>query len=160
MTADGKIYIIITDKLPSGGGDAVINEPEKKDKKTDLFEHWAANKIIETVKQTATSAVTYQLSNIGNFTGDYITQTHVNDTLKAVNALVSIGTSAIAGAKVGGVWGAVIGATLQTVNLGVQSALNIHTQRLENNKTNYEIAQLRARSGLNPLLDGSRGTEN
>lgn len=163
MNSDGKIYIIVTDKLPAGSSPQPNNSGEKKESKESddsLMSHWARDKLISEVKHLATTAATYQLSNVGNFSGDYIAQTHINDTLQNLNGLVSIATSTAAGFKVGGPWGAVIGFSLSVINQTVSSALQMHSMRVETSKTNYEIAQLRRRSGLNTVLDGSRGTEN
>lgn len=162
MNADGKIYIIVTDKMPNGqtptpeGADTQQSNGEKD----GLFGHWAKNRLLGLVKQTATQSVMYTLNNIGNFTGDYMTQQHVNDSLHTLNSLMGIGTAAIAGAKYGGPWGALIGATLAVVQQGVSSGFQIWSNMVQNRKTNYEIAQLRSRAGLDASLDGSRGTEN
>lgn len=163
MKTDGKIYIIVTDKMPGGGEPIPVPKPPetKKDKKEDLFSHWARQRILEETKQLAKNAVMYSLHNIGNFTGDYITQGHVNDAVSAVSGIASIGTAALAGFKyTGSVWGAVIGASLAIVNRVVSGTQSAYSNYVQNQKTNYEIEQLRERSGLNTLLDGSRGTEN
>lgn len=162
MKDDGKIYIIVTDKLPAGGNTPTPGDKKKTEKKSDeeMLEHWARNRLLSEVKQLATTAVNYSISNIGNFTGDYIAQTHINDALRSVRGFVSIATSTAAGFKVGGPWGAVIGFSLGLVSESVSSAMQIHSNRVETNKVNYEIAQLRQRVGLNTTLDGSRGTQN
>lgn len=162
MKSDGKIYIIVTDKLPAGGDTPTPGDKKKTEKKSDedMFEHWARDRLLSEVKQLATTAVNYSISNIGNFTGDYIAQTHINDALRGVRGFVSIAASTAAGFKVGGPWGAVIGFSLGLVSESVSSAMQIHSNRVETNKMNYEIAQLRQRVGLNTALDGSRGTQN
>ena len=163
MSNDGKIYIYITDKAPNDSKGGVINNSGNKAEKkneNDLFSHWARNRLINTTRSLISNCVDYSLSNVGNFTGDYITQAKINDTLSNINALSSIGMSALSGFAVGGFAGAIMGATLGAINTGVSSALNIKTQMVANSKTNYEIARLRERAGLNTLLDGGRGTEN
>lgn len=162
MNSDGKIYIIVTDKLPSGTTptpEGTDNQAGTKDKE-GLLLHWAKGRIVNLVKQTATQAAMYSFNNIGNFTGDYITQAHVDNALYALNSAMSIGTAALAGFKVAGPWGAVIGTSLEIVRQGVSTAFSIHSSLVQNRKTNYEIEQLRIRAGLNAALDGSRGTEN
>jgi len=165
MTNDGKIYIVITDTAPSGTTvSAPINSNTeshaKKEEKNNLLNHWAKNRILSTTKSIGSQAVLYSFHNIGNFTGDYITQAKVNESLEIVSSLAGIGMSAIAGFSVGGPIGAVIGASLDVINRTVSSAFSINTRMVENRKTNYEIEQLRIRAGLNSILDGSRGTEN
>lgn len=161
MKNDGKIYIIVTDKLPAGGDTPAPAEPVTKEKKEDLFSHWARQRLLGEAKQLAQGAVMYSLHNIGNFTGDYITQAHVNNAMSAVSGLASIGTAALAGFKyTGSPIGAVIAASIAVINKVVSGAQTSYSNYVQNQKTNYEIEQLRERSGLNTLVDGSRGTEN
>lgn len=163
MTNDGKIYIVITDKAPAeAGGNAVRNtSSNKKNEEQDtLFNHWARNHILSTVKNAGKQAINYSINNIGNFTGNYMTQTHVNEALNNIGGLMNIGATALAGFNIAGPIGAIVGASLGVINQSVSSVLSINTRMIENNKTNYEIEQLRIRAGLNGLYDGSRGTEN
>ena len=167
MNADGKIYIVITDKLPGSapGPSPVPTTPSDTNKEggndsNSLFAHWARQRLIDSIKSTAMSAVRYTISNIGNFTGDYIAQTHVNDSIANLNGFKSVGLSILAGAKYGGPIGAVVGGALGIINQTTSSLLQMHSQWVQNSKVNYEIAQLRDRVGMNATIDGSRGTEN
>ncbi len=163
----GKIYIIVTDKLPSGETptpEGIKNPAEKKDPDS-LFAHWAKNQILGLIKQTAVQQINYSLNNIGNFTGNYELQTQVGNARKALNILRSIGSSTIAGAQVGsaaGPWGAAIGAAIGLLTSGVSASVSLlqehNSLMIQNRKTNNEIAILRERSGLNQYTDGSRGT--
>lgn len=167
--ADGKIYIIITDKLPQdtpGPGPGPAPTPSGNPSsssggnKNNIILDYAAHQFFNLIKETTTKIINYQLNNVGNFTGDYITQRHINFARGNLNVLVGIGGAAVAGFKYGGPWGALIAATVATVATGVSGALDYNTNLIQNTKTNYAIAQLRERSGLNSLKDGSRGTEN
>lgn len=165
MTNDGKIYIIVTDKIPSenqasiNNNQIVNNTPTKQS--GNLLKHWAQNNMIDLVKSTVNKAIMYQLSNVGNFTGNYMAQTHINNALSNLSSLTSIGTSALSGFLVtGSPIGALMGASLSLINSSVNGALNMNTLMIQNRQTNYEIAQLRDRAGLNSLKDNSRGTEN
>lgn len=167
MNADGKIYIVITDKMPDGARSGLGSAPTQDGDRSDgpggeLLKHWARDRVISTTKHAATSYVMYTLENIGNFTGDYITQTHINDSISNLKGIMGIGSAALAGFTVtgGNPIGAVIGATLSVINTGVSSIERIHSARVQNRKVNYEIEQLRDRVGMNAVLDGSRGTEN
>ena len=164
MTSDGKIYIVITDKLPTESQAQTQNKTPVSagsgKNSDDILKHWAKNRLISEVEHLGMTAVNYQLSNIGNFTGDYIAQNNVNNALNAAHTLMGIGGSALAGFMVAGPIGAVIAGSISVINTGVNSALSIHSNKIQNQKTNYEIEQLRRRSGLNTTLDGSRGTEN
>lgn len=167
MNADGKIYIVITDKLPGGTQPSPGSAPTQGGDRSDgpggeLLKHWARDRLINTAKHAAVSSVMYTLENIGNFTGDYITQTHVNDSISNLKGIIGIGSAALSGFLVtgGNPIGAVLGATLSVINTGVSSIERIHSVRVQNRKVNYEIEQLRDRVGMNAVLDGSRGTEN
>lgn len=158
---DGKIYIIVTNKLPGGVGPGPGPKPsEKEEKDEDLFSHWAKNRLISLGKGLAKKAVMYPLSNIGNFTGNYVAQTQINNSLSVVNSLLSIGTAAFAGFKLFGPPGAAIAASIAVINETVSYSLQSISNWVENQKINYNIDQLRDRSGMNATLDGSRGTEN
>lgn len=163
MNTDGKIYIIVTDKMPSGEGKVPAPTSQSSGKSANdngIVQHWARSQLIGTVKNIASKELMFSYNHIGDFTGDYITQTQVNNNLSNASALMGIGMGALAGFKVGGPLGAVIGASLSLLNSSISSSHEIRLNLLQNKKTNYEIEQLRIRSGLNALLDGSRGTEN
>lgn len=160
---DGKIYIIVTDKLPSGGVEPQPGvETEKKDKKSDkdILMHYAKNKLIETVKSAASNAVHFSLGNIGNFTGDYIRQAQVNNALNLLNEVGNFAASAFAGFKVAGPWGALIAAGAYTIGKTINTAEYFISLDLQQRRTNYSIEQLRDRSGLNSHMNWNRGTEN
>ena len=47
MNADGKIYIIITDKAPGSGPGETPKPEEKKEKdKGEMLKHWARKKLL------------------------------------------------------------------------------------------------------------------
>lgn len=157
---DGKIYIIVTNKLPGGVGPGPGPKPPEKEKKDeDLFSHWAKNRLLDLGKSLAKKAVIYPLSNIGNFTGNYVAQTQVNNSLSIMNSLVGVGTAILAGSKYGPA-GAIIAGSIAVINETVSYSFQSISNWVENQKINYNIAQLRDRSGMNATLDGSRGTEN
>ena len=74
--------------------------------------------------------------------------------------LVSLGESIIFGASIGGLAGAGIAAGITLVSSLINFSLESYSIGVAEKKANYAIEQLRARSGLNTLNDGSRGTEN
>lgn len=164
MNGDGKIYIIVTDKPQGGvtpmqttaGGGSRQNDKDGK----DLFTHWAMDKILNTAKQVATSSVMYSINNIGNFTGNYQRQATIQESVSVVRGIMSVGLAGLAGLKVGGPVGAVIGASMALINKTVSFAQDEYSRYIQQKKTDYAIAQLQDRSGLNRYTDGSRGTEN
>lgn len=165
MNGDGKIYIIVTDK-PQGGVTPMqtttgSGSGTRKDKDgKDLFTHWAMDKILNTAKQVATSSIMYSINNIGNFTGNYQRQATIQESVAVVRGMMSVGLAGLAGLQVGGPVGAVIGASMALINKTVSYAQDEYSRYIQQKKTDYAIAQLRDRSGLNRYTDGSRGTEN
>ena len=158
--SDGKLYIVITDKLDATGGDTLLDAEggaKKSKKQSDL--EYAKHRFFNYMESQAKQLVMYNINNVGNFTGDYVAQRKINEAIQGINILVNIGTGVLAGAKYGP-WGAVAGAAIAIAGTVSTAALQSYSQYVENKKTNYAINQLRARSGLNINTDGSRGTEN
>lgn len=157
---DGKIYITISDER-GGGGKGVSQSGETvktpKEKENHLGSY-AVHQGMNLVKQSVMKAVNFSVSNIGNFTGDYLTQKNVQAGLSNAMTTIGYGTTALAGFKIGGIWGAVIAVGVKGVSDALSFGLNEKANYQQNRRTNYEIAELRELSGLNSLLDGSRGT--
>lgn len=160
--ADGKIYIIVTDQLPGGGGEPQPGVEQTKEKKQDenLLAKFAYHKFFNLIESQAKQAVNYGINNIGNFTGDYVKQQHVQDSMEIVSFLVDLGTAAYVGLKAtGSPWGAAIAVGTALIGKGVNRLEQIYAGQVENNRQNRQIAQLRTRAGLNGTNNGSRGTD-
>ena len=97
---------------------------------------------------------------MGNFSGDYLAQTNINATMSNVSTIASYGMAAAAGMSYGGPLGAAIAVGVKMVTDAVSFGLNEKTNRAQNKKTNYEISKLKDLSGLNALIDVSRGTQS
>ena len=158
MSADGKIYITISDartgEVIKGTDISVSDKPKKKteeEKRNDFIQH----QLFHLIEKEAKQMVQYSLGNIGNFTGDYNAQRDVNYALSATGVLSSIAMGALAGAKYGP-WGAAIGAGVVAASQAVNFGLQLHSQNVEIKKQNYNISQLRQLSGLDGLTNGSR----
>lgn len=161
MAEKNKLYITISDNRNGGSGtptEKTDNEQEK-DKESTLGKY-AEHQLFHLVKQTAVKSANFAISNIGNLTGDYITQRRVSEVKQAVSGLMSIGMSTAGGAVAGGWVGAIIGFAVGVTSLVVDTVQSEVQNRIDNTKTNLEIAALRDRAGLNTVYDGSRGTEN
>lgn len=158
---DGKIYITISDRRFGSNvaeADAQNQMDKKKDKEESTLLDFAQHQFFNLIERQAKQAVNYTISNIGNFTGNYIAQEQVNNALSAVGFLESVGVATLAGAKFGP-WGAVIGAGIAVVGQAATTGLRIFSETLENTRQNYAINQLRSRAGMNGMNNGSRGTE-
>ena len=163
MTNDGKIYIIVTDERPieSNVNNQVVSSNKGENKNNSLMTHLSNEMILNNLKGIVAKDINYRLSNVGNFTGDYIAQTNINNALSFTNALSNIGMSGLSTfMATGNPALALMSAGVSLANTIVNRAFNVNSLMIENQKTNYEIAQLKDRAGLNSKLDGSRGTEN
>lgn len=166
--SDGKIYIIVTDKYPGGQpgpGPSPMPTPEQstvtETNNESLLQKYAFHKTFDFLEAQAQKAINYTISNIGNFTGDYDKQRQVQSSVTAIKTLMNIGTAAYAGfVATGNPIGAAIGAVIATGSLLINAAYEQHSLEIQQKKNDYAIAQLQQRSGLNTLIDGSRGTEN
>ena len=157
--ADGKLYIIVTDQLPNGGGPLLPDQPKEKDKeKTNALGEFAQHQFFNLIERQTKQAVSYTLNNIGNFTGDYVAQQQVNNVMGVVQFAERVGLAAIAGAKYGG-WGSLIAAGIVVAGEAANQGMQFITGYFENKRQNRLSDQLRTRSGLNSVNNGSRGTE-
>lgn len=157
--AEGKIYIIVTNQLPGGGGEPTPGgDGEKKDKKQTTLQDFIQHRFFNFIESQAKQAINYSISNIGNFTGDYITQQHVSDAMQFVSFGLNLGTAALAGSKFG-VPGAVVAVALTLAAKTITTTEQLLAGSVENARQNREIRQLRTRAGLSSSNNGSRGTE-
>lgn len=110
---------------------------------TSLFAH----QMLGTAKQI----VNYQASNIANFTGDYIKQEQINQTLD----IISDGSTIALGAMAGGLPGGIVAA----IGVGTKHVLKLISQTREDELKERDRLLALERSG-NSTRNGSRGTEN
>jgi len=97
----------------------------------------------------AKKMVQFSVSNIGNFSGDYVMQRNVQQAMSIVGDIVSIGVGAAAGGVVGAV-GAMTGVLINNMLESIGIAQNIK-------KENYQSNFIKERGG-DVYNDGSRGT--
>lgn len=159
---DGKIYITISDRR---FGSNVVeadaqNKADKEKNKESQFGNWVVHQFFSLVKNQALNNVNFAINNIGNFIGDYQAQREAQTTMSVINELMGFGTAVVAGAKIGGVPGAIAATTIYGINKAISTAQTYQLIDVQQKQTNYLITQLKNRSGLNTRLDGSRGTEN
>lgn len=161
---DGKIYITISDRR-FGKNKAEADEQNKIDKRfsssessqESLLGRFIQHQFFNLIESQATQAINYSIANIGNFTGDYVKQTQVAESMNILGLVTELGVAGLAGAKFGPVGVAV---SMGTVTLSKVITINqqIYAGQVENTRINNDIAQLRTRAGLNSSNNGSRGT--
>ncbi len=160
--ADGKLYIIVTDQLPGGQGEPLPDESKtkngKKDSENPVLEY-AKHQFFSLVKSQAKQVVNASISNIGNFTGDYVQQQQTSNVINAMSSLIDIGMSVVAGVKMGGPVGGLVALGVSGTTMGVSQGLQLYAGYQENARQNRAISILRTRAGLNSTNNGSRGTE-
>lgn len=160
---DGKIYITISDRR-FGKNKAEADEQNKQEKtqqessEESAFGAFARHRFFNLIQGQAQQAVNYSIANIGNFTGDYVKQTQVAETMNILGFLGDLAMAGIAGSKFGAPG---IAISVGTIVLGKAITINqqIYAGKVENTRINYDIAQLRTRAGLNSANNGSRGTD-
>ena len=157
---DGKIYITISDRR-FGKNKAEADEQDKQDKKEENpLKKFATHKFFNMIESQAKQAISYTIGNIGNFTGDYVKQAQVQNSMEIINSMIGLATSAYAGFKLtGSVAGALIAVGTQMISTGISRGEQLYAGYVENARQNRAIAQLRTRAGLNSSNNGSRGTD-
>ena len=160
MANDGKIYITISDKRfgrNKAEADAQ-NDQDKEKEKSSPVKDYITHKFRNLIESQAKQAVSYTISNIGNFTGDYIKQAQVSNAVQLINFGIEFGTALAAGAKYGGP-GVAVAAAVFLIGKGISTGEQVYADYVENRKQNLAIDQLRTRAGLNSANNGSRGTD-
>lgn len=128
-------------------GDGNLNTQGSEQSKSVAVTSIFAHQMLGTAKQI----VSYAANNVGNYTGDYIQQSKINQGLETVSDLATISAGIMAGGWVGGIV-AVAGITTKKV---FQYITDTRNDILAERDREYMLA----RSG-NSTTNGSRGTEN
>lgn len=102
-------------------------------------------------------SINYGISQYGNLTGNYIAQADMELQLSRANDALSLASITIAGAKMGGGWGAIVGFAVGVINLGINYGQQVATLNTNVSKLNTyaNIMQDRA-NGI--YSNESRGT--
>lgn len=166
MADTGKLYIIITDNPNIQSTQTTITKTKtttttKKIKSAansgdDETLSFITHEFYHYLKQTATEVANWSVGNIGNFTGNYYAQSEITKSISLMNRISGIGSSVATGATMGGVWGAVVAGVIAVAGTVVSVGLQDKANAFAIKRQNYEIAQLRELSGLNPLTNGGR----
>lgn len=134
------------EKEQEAGGEAQQTQP-KSEAKNVATQTFFAHQMLGTAKQI----VRFQASNVGNFTGNYIKQEQINQTL---DVLGDASTIALGFAAKGP-----IGAVVATIGIGTKHVLKAISDAREDELRERDRLLVMERSG-NSTRNGSRGTEN
>lgn len=129
-----------------GNAAAITTKPDEASKKIgakSLFAH----QMIATAKQT----FNYAISNIGNFTGDYIKQDQVQNIVDSIGDLSTVGLGFASGGVVGGI--------VVSIGIATKKTFEVISDMRKNELSERQRAYMLERSG-NATKNGSRGTEN
>lgn len=161
---DGKLYIVITDEPVINKTETIHMTESQKEKTIQRVTEerekqiytFATHQFYNFMQQTATEMVNWSISNIGNFTGNYVKQENIQKTVNLGSKLIGIGSAVVAGAQMAGPIGALVAGTIAVAGTGINIALQDRANEFQTQRQNREIAQLRELSGLNPLTNGGR----
>lgn len=162
MSANGDIYITISDTRGKSGGDGggkpTPTKPKPDEEKTEQQKQYdyISHLALDFLKSKTKEVINTGIANIGNFTGNYQAQREIQSVISNVSKLVGIGMATIAGAKHGRIPGAIAGFVVGTASVMVSDTLSIISQNKQISNTNAEVEQIRTRAGLNPLNNGGR----
>lgn len=137
----------------SGNTSTAANKNSRvKQTATSIYVH----QILATSTSIAKQTASYAVSQYGDMTGDYIGQRKIDKTLDVAQGLMSIGSSAVMGGVSGGWIGAIVGAGLTTIQMGVGYIRGAYETgkhiTVVNDQANYNAQRLGS-----ILVDGNRG---
>lgn len=142
-----KIRIENNVDIPGVGNAAALTTTQDEGKKKVGAKSIFANQMVATAKQT----MNYAISNFGNFTGNYIKQDAIQNTVDFIGDLSTIGTGIAAGGWVGGL--------VATIGIATKKTFEAISDFRNNELSERQRAYMIERSG-NATKNGSRGTEN
>lgn len=122
---------VSVDGINQPGGQAQLN-----DKSGKVLKQVA---VIGAMASTGKSIISYGLNNYGNFTGDYIGQTTINESLRAISYASAIG----AGFAMGGPAGGAMATLAVTTNLFLENVSLMEKEK----KATIQSEQLRILTG-------------
>lgn len=161
MSSDGKIYIVVTDKTPGNTPNPFSPDPDLGPKKTaekkdDALSRFAERKLTDFVWGQFKKDIDFQISNIGNFTGNYVVQAQAQNAQSAVMGLAGVGMAIWGATKLidpfAGIIAGGVAIASSIINFVHQEKIN----QLNFRKQNYDLDILKERSGLYALDNGSR----
>lgn len=145
-----------TDKNGMTDVTALIS-PTKSDEKEILRKNIIIQHAINDIGQAIGSGVSYALTKRMSLSEDYLSQQDTNNALNVIGKVASAVTTVIAGAKIGGIYGA-IGAGIIWAGTEIFNEYKRFDQAyIQLNEATEESLFQKTRLGL---IDNGRGTQN
>ena len=159
MNNDGKIYIIVTDKLPNGGGEPIRGSDNKqdKDKKENSLLKYSQHRFFNFIESQTKQFINFESNNIGNLTGNYVAQREVQANIKAAGTLMNMANAtAQAVITTGSLAAGFITAGIMIAGAVISYEQQEKVNQMAFKQQNYELSMLKNRSGLYALDNESR----
>ena len=150
-----QLSIVIKAEQATEDGQPIQAESPKLNTFQYIAQGIYANRLIEASVSTIKQCFNYQASMYGSTTGDYITQSKIDNTFELVNNILSVGSSIAGGFAMGGPAGAAVGAVISVGSIAVNSALGNNTYQLNIRKENAAASFNSAQIG-SILVNGNR----
>lgn len=153
MNENNKIYITI------GYGDSKSDQKDSKSNGKDedsKLSSYLQHKTLDFIKSKTIQAVNKSVNRIGSMKGDYIAMNETQYAIQDAKNILSFATAIYAGAKIGGVYGAIAGGVFAFASTTVDSIQDMIDYKSAYNIQQREIGLIQQRSGLNSALNESR----
>lgn len=157
-----KLSIVIKSEQVAENGQSVTEtESEKKSSSTKsnnistLVQSVYVNQLVNASLATIKQCFNYQVSIYGSTTGDYITQSKIDNTFQTVNNILGVAGGIVGGFAMGGPIGGAVGAVVSIGNIAINTALNYNTYKLNIGKENAAASFNSAQIG-SILVNGNR----
>lgn len=122
----------------------------------DLLENKLFQSSLDNAKNLLTEGALYGINKHLELTDDYVSQRYLNAGMNVIGRAVSMGSSIVAGANVGGVVGAIIGAVFAVGDLAFDIFKNYDKQNILIKQLDAQLQYQRQRAGYS-LTSGSIG---
>ena len=150
-----QLSIVIKAEQVTEDGQIIRTESPKLNTFQYIAQSVYANRLIDASVSTIKQCFNYQVSMYGSTTGDYITQSKIDNTFQTVNNILGVAGSIVGGFAMGGPVGGAVGAVISIGNIAVNSALNYNTYKLNIGKENAAASFNSAQIG-SILVNGNR----
>lgn len=149
----------------TGNGGSGVSEREKSEPQNDidsnlkvssLFDNVLVNQVYQGLKGEISEMAMYGINRHLTLTDNYVAERYLTNSLNVITRTISFGGAVLAGFKVGGVAGAVIGAVISGVSTTFDIVKNFDQQNIHIRQMDKQLEYQRQRAGYS-LTSGSIG---